>query len=376
MNLTYKKILLVLVIVGLSCTTYSQKKTKNALLFPQLIVNDIVPLDANYFTGFNYTKQFNSQSIINLLFKENVNLKQLIIDKLLDSTYIVYDDFSPYENVYFDNYQEVFKPTTAEEIKNDLGVESEIVQQINDEGVVETLTLSAQADPQEIKGLLFYDEWFFDEKEFLFTKNVLSYCPVRKYRSEKEEDEWLFKKVAHFVFNNISKREKRKSQKRMVYLGRISYEFCIDNKLYFGIIDDEDNGPYLEEINSPYWNSYSRQKIRTLLINRVISGRSKAYDYVTNDALSIEESKKKLGYKMQQMEYYDPATSKMKTINVETEIYKEDIKSLLFVEDWYIDPVSMRIHKEVIGIAPIRFYTTDETTEKKEVAFVVYFQKK
>ena len=54
----------------------------------------------------------------------------------------------------------------------------------------------------------------------------------------------------------------------------------------------------------------------------------------------------------------------------------EKIKSYVFIENWYLDTKTLQIEKEVVGIAPVRYYiNTDNPTAQpvRKIDFVVYF---
>jgi hypothetical protein len=62
---------------------------------------------------------------------------------------------------------------------------------------------------------------------------------------------------------------------------------------------------------------------------------------------------------------------------VTPEINSDEIKSLIFIEDWYWDKESLKLKKIVTGIAPVRTYFKSDEEGKafnvKEIVYVVYF---
>jgi len=351
---------------------FAQKKGQNSLQFPDLVVSDVIAIDTSYFSGYSYAKVFYSQNIEKNDISKEFNLSSILVKKMTNPNFRTYQDYSPYGGVFFDRYDEIFVKADVAKVIEDLGGKSDTVTLYNDAGDLVKSVVNQPLDTNELKGLLFFDKWFFDEEEFKFTKEVLAYCPVRRYENTfGMEESWYYRKIAWFVFPKMKRRKLKKLEKRMDYLGRFEYEFSVENKLLFG--KDDENALYQEEIDSPNWNSFARQNIRNIVINRALSGKSKVVDYQTGNLLSFEQIRKNLGYEVKDMIYVNPETGEEKTESVETEIYKEDIKSMIFIEDWYIDRETMRIKKEVKAIAPVRFYTYDGVLTKKKVAFVIYF---
>jgi hypothetical protein len=355
----------------------AQKKAPNALLYPNVVISDVIPLDSTYYIGFGFARKFHMQSFNRINYKEGLSLNTLLVEKITHPATIVYENFSPYNDVYFNKYDEIFSRIPLEQIKRILGEYSDTIIQVDDEGELKKKVTHHAPDTNEVKGLLFFDEWFFDEKAFTLIKKVLAYCPIRKYARNiyEEEDGWAFRKIGYFVFPELKKRQLKKVEKRMRHIARVKYEYPIENRHFFNKPDTE-MALYTEDYDSPNWNSYARLKFRNLLINRALSGKSRVCDFNSKKALDLPEIKKRLGYTYEKLVQVDPETGKEKAIEYETDIIREDIKSVIFVEDWFIDYKSMRMKKEIIGIALVRYYDNEEYTKKlKRIAFIIYFDK-
>ncbi|MDF1551266.1 MAG: hypothetical protein P1P88_25825 [Bacteroidales bacterium] len=355
----------------------AQKKSGNALLYPKLVISDVVAIDSTYFFGFGYAKDFNKQAINEINYVNNVNLAEMLVKKMTLPGTDIYENYSPYKDVYFGKYKEIFVKIPHTEILSSLGASADTIMKVDDNGELEKAVIQHNADTSEIQALFFFDEWFFDEASFSFSKKVLAYSPIRKYGRNglEDEEEWRYRKVGFFVAPELKKRKYKKIQKRMKLLAHVKYEFSIDNKELFGNRED-DLALFTEDLDAPNWNSYARQNFRKLLIDRVLSQKSKAYDYYTGNLLSLEKLKAQLGNEKFEVVTIDPETGDEKIIEYETEIVNEFIKSVIFIEDWYIDPQTMLIDKRVTGIAPVRFTEDMETGNiEKKVAFVLYFDK-
>jgi hypothetical protein len=366
-----KYLYLTLLILSLSSVFAQNKKQTNSLIFSDLVVSEVIAIDTNYFNGYSYAKEFYSQSIKRAELTNKFKFSALLVNKMTDLGFTVYEDYSPYGNAYFERYAELFVKANISQILDNLGGRSDTIMLNNEKGELAESVVNQPVDTASLKALLFFDKWIFDKDDFQLTKTVLGFCPIRRYERDYDDlRQWLYRKTAWFVFPELKRRKQKRVEKRMEFLGHFEYEFSIENKLLFN--KDDENALYLEELDAPNWNSYARQQFRNSLINRALSGKSKVVDFKTKEPLNQQQAKAKLGYEVVEMVLVDPETAEEKTIMTETGIYKEDIKSVIFFEDWYIDLETMRIKKVVKAIAPVRFYIYDGVIPKKEVAFIIY----
>ncbi len=362
---------LILLILSFSSVFAQKKKQVNSLIFPDLVLSDVIAIDTNYFNGYSYAKEFYSQAIKKAELTNKFNFRAQLVKKMTNVAFTVYEDYSPYGNAYFERYDELFVKADISKILDNLGGRSDTIMLNNEKGELVNSVVNQPVDTAGLKALLFFDKWIFNENEFQLTKTVLGFCPVRRYEREYDDlRQWLYKKTAWFVFPELKKGKLKRVEKRMEFLGHFEYEFSIENKLLFN--KDDENALFLEELDAPNWNSFARQRFRNMLIDRALSGKSKVVNYKTKEPLNNQQIKAKLGYETTEMVYVDPETAQEKTIMAETEIYREDIKSVIFFEDWYFDLETMRIKKVVKAIAPIRFYMYDGVVPKKDVAFIIY----
>jgi len=358
-------------IFAISCS--AQKQAPNALQYPYLVVNDLVAIDSTFFNGFGFAKQFYSQQVHKVQFVDNMKFTKLLGIIMTEHGSNVYKNYSPYKDVFVENYKEVFEKISLRELADNLGEYTDTIMQVAGNGELEAKAVVHHADMTELKALLFYDIWSFDEKNFSFTKKVMAYSPIRKFPNpHHDDDDYWFKKIGFIVTPDLKKRQEKKIHKRMKLFAHVEYEFPLENKEQFGNAENE-MAFYTEDLESPNWNSYARQKFRNLLINKALSLPTQVKDYETGNILGLDQLKSNLGYGEQEVIVVDPDTGDEKILKIEPEIVKEEIKCVIFIEDWYFDSGSMLIEKKVKALAPVRFYEDPETGNTiKKVAFVLY----
>jgi hypothetical protein len=178
----------------------------------------------------------------------------------------------------------------------------------------------------------------------------------------------------------------------MVLTNRINYEYFLYANISFYGMDKEltyyneteeharEAGNSLVKENSPFLNDYGINRFVGLIINKVLKGNLPAYDFETQQKLSPEQVKQNLGYQTDTILTENAESGTMEEKVLAREINLKDIQSLIFHEEWYIDPMTLRMQKKVIGISPVRYvYKEDDLDRQKpirQIAFTIYFDEK
>jgi hypothetical protein len=133
---------------------------------------------------------------------------------------------------------------------------------------------------------------------------------------------------------------KKESDKSLV-TKRIQYDVPIKSI-------DPDNDWWVQNIEGQ-----DREKLLKTIMQSVLDGKVKAYDFFTNDLLTPEQ----LNRIMKRadtitLERPDPPHSLYDTVLVH-ELNIRDITRLRFLEEWKMDEKSLHFTKEVAGICPL-----------------------
>jgi hypothetical protein len=354
-------------------------QNKNALLPDQLVIYDKIMFDtiSEYFNGDMY------YSFLSSLHKkssqvENFDFNELLIAKLTKGNIKVYNEYSFYNPGIPDASKKYieFVQATPMEIKSNLGYSVDTIQ-IYDEMTDETRMVEAitDIDKNSLKGFVFYDEWCLDDTNFKFTKNVKAWSPVRVYQ---REDDWgdqyepLYKQVGFIIMDEFqNEKEKQTVEKRMKLFCKTEYEYLLENDemlMYKNELADA-YADRIENTNSPFWNSYARAKFKNSIFNQALSGKSNAYDFESGNILTQEEIRKRAGEQLDTIQIEDPENPENwidYVIKTEISAMMNQIKSVIFIEDWYIDEKTLRIKKIVKGVVPIRWYYDQEDFEQMD----------
>jgi len=209
-------------------------------------------------------------------------------------------------------------------------------------------------DPTEVQRLVMSEDWHFNAEKFSMDKKIIAYAPIKV--TEKEVSPNSFDMQKHMLF--WVKGDGDGSGKKLLASG-VTYEFDLYN------------------MNTPSWlESLSVSRFVNILLNSVLEGKVKAYDFFADEkvALSADIVRENLGATVENYFVEDENEQVVDTVQVVGNIYPDEIRSLIFVEDWYVDD-AMNLYKVVKRIAPVRhYYMLNDLAEDevvKKVPFIV-----
>jgi len=215
---------------------------------------------------------------------------------------------------------------------------------------------------EEIKSLIFDEEWVLDTAAFTMSKRVKNYTLVREYFKTDNDGAKVLNKtlVATYDFSN----DTVKDLKDLTLLAKdVAYEVSFEE---FGITGSLANFPI--------------QHAREVITKKMLANTEQAYDFYKFtsklDSVSPSEVQRRLGYQ----EYYTQYENEDGTIDSVFEVTNVDfteISGFAFVEDWYIDESTMQIVKDIKAIAPVRdfykMYGEGMIDRTKTIPFLMFF---
>ena len=135
---------------------------------------------------------------------------------------------------------------TVSGIKDRMGGGNDTVIVKDDNGKLIQKIFEGKIDLSQIESIYFIDAWNFNVEKFTFTKNVVSYSPIRKFYKLDDIDKEDAKLMMVFVLNfeNFSIKEIKRSNKRLIHYATVKYEQLVDNF-------EEYSSKELDRINRP-----------------------------------------------------------------------------------------------------------------------------
>jgi hypothetical protein len=336
--------------------------SQNALLNNRLLVTDHIQIVEQDYPE----RHIQFQGIDNLLNKNPG--KSDIVEIILNA--FTSDLIQPYS---FDDF---FKP----EFPNNYRLSSEIVP-VNGDSLAE-----------KIKSIVFIEEWYFDTVSFSFSKEVKGLIPIRHDRQELDPEAQKLELTALFRQpERLSKKDRRKIKSRLVHVKEIAYEFVLTEPHLLYIKGAEE--PVLQELGHAafkYYNiNWNRHASNTIVNSIIDKSFQKDQAVFTVDGTSeynfdslpyiIDPYLDKLLEEI--MDEYDSGIDPNLMIPSLTELkydLKRKVYSIIFFEDWYIDPETLYLEKRVNGIAPVlwqrRRAAGGYPLDDPETGYPVYFK--
>jgi hypothetical protein len=280
------------------------------------------------------------------------------------------------------------RPMTVENLKECLGIIGS-----PDTGTVDKAIATCV---KEITSGLFVEEWLMDEDRFVLQKKVIAYQPVRHFPKFFEDPATLMSQPTGDtamipLFSIVTDppeepaRIKNGENGSRLLAENIRYEVGLFNRPYYEYLyTDENEIPETEveqwaNYNFNFYKHLDREKLLDIILDKVISGSVKAYDFFEQEK---ELDLQKIYTRLQADSIFEPVrdtvTGEVNLNLIEISVRTGEINSLIFIEDWYYLEETMGIIKIVRGVIPVMHLTLYDINSypagtKKVPAFLVWF---
>jgi hypothetical protein len=368
----YRKFTMMVLCLLFALNLFSQ--TENALMPNGLIVNSMIMINTD--STKKITGQYKAylEVIPADFLKEKGKIVALIVDGITKKGVPLYN------KEVLDLDKKKFEQITLAEINDGINRTDTIQIDLDGDAVADTMITTKEAN--NINKLMFEEKWFFDAQKYTMKKDVVAYWPVSDVYKFMEPGEMVYMGSKYWGAIIPNPKTKNKFQPFL----NIKYEFILGNEelmlfkyneikdCFKQVINSQDIE--IEKKNSPLFSSYSRNKLIDQITDPMVEGKIKAYDFYTGKELSLKEVNEALGNEIDSMEIDLDGDFKVDTVVVVPgSIPKIDIYSVIFIEEWYIDPVTLAIQKKVKGIAPVinEYKWTGITKElyRKKIPYMV-----
>lgn len=256
----------------------------------------------------------------------------------------------------------------------------------------EIITVNKDSLAEKIKSMVFIEEWKFDTSAFSFSKEVKGIIPIRHDRQEMNPEAQKLELTALFRQpDKFSKKEKRKIGNRLIHVKEIAYEFVLTEPHLLYLKDAEE--PVLKELGHAAfkyyninWNRHASNTIVSSIIDKSFQKDQPVFDIEGSSAYNFDSLPFIIDPYLDKLleEIMDDYDTNIKTETMIPSVseLKHDLKrnvySIIFFEDWYIDPETLYMKKVVNGIAPVLWqrrraagaYPLDDP----ETGYPVYFK--
>lgn len=279
---------------------------------------------------------------------------------------------------------------SADEVLHNLGQEIFNVYRSDSTENRETTQALKPYDISELKGLFFTEEWELSETPFEFTKRVVAYSPIRKYlKVQRDNSEDYCYSLPFVVVDSLQNDlDIEKSNRRMLLTNRVKQEYLFNmpNSFWnrqteleqYNKLTDGESTYVVASNDAPFLNKYGVEHLLNLLLDKAINGNYPVYDFETQQRLSVDRVNANVGIGIDSVRRmnFDGTTT---ILVMQHTLEPGEFKSVIFHEEWYVDPETLRMQKKVVGLTPVRYYYDEEDSErsklKRKAVFTIYFDK-
>jgi hypothetical protein len=244
-----------------------------------------------------------------------------------------------------------------------------ITMSVFDEKTKTTKDIKIKSDInlKEIENIGFIDEWFFDNTHFSFSKKTLAYFPIRTFfkPDDVENQSALFRKAFILYFDKINANQEKLSNQRLIHYAHVKYEQLMDNSITYTKYFVADEHYTLENDYAPLLSSYTKQQFAKAIIDKALSETTPVHEFNTENVLSKQEIINNLGAGSDTIVIENVETGILEERILKGSIDYASIRSYVFTEDWYLDPLTLRIVKKIRSIAPVRFFYKPEDIDNE-----------
>jgi hypothetical protein len=248
-------------------------------------------------------------------------------------------------------------------------------------------------DYKDISGLFFFETWYIDPDKGSFEKNVIAYFPVREYWDEYSleagEAERL-RRLIFMVYSGLPEGKRIHSGSKNKYKGftllysGIEPEMELYNRPYYNYLYRDDADPEISDNEYNKWEYHTfdfykyfdAERFLKVVTGLILSGKIKAVDPFNHEKiLTSQDIIDRIG----EESYNDLNKFSDSTTISPATIRYDNLNSVIFNEDWYIDPDSLKIYKKINSITILKSdhqyddYTGDYLREiKTPVITIIY----
>lgn len=255
---------------------------------------------------------------------------------------------------------------------------------IDDHGKMRKMTEYHEIPYNEIMGIFFFEHWWLDKEDCKLYKDVIAYLPIREYLASVYDgytESELRRRLLFMVIPEWSSGRKEaikyKSRNFSLLARNVTYEMNLYNKPYNLYLNRKDEYGQISEGEYEEWQYHRFDFYRffdpDLFLERIISA---ALNGCLSASLPGEPGHVLSHAEILRLLKNDPADLPAKTAAedsntpekqalTEPDMLPEDyplsdLNSIIFTEDWYLNPESLQIYKVVKSLTITRTETKED----------------
>ncbi len=332
-------------------------------------------LTENCYIKYQYTFPYNTSTVyysdklpnLDLRQYENGEIMELLFNKIFKENYKVYDPN------FWGSVEDLVQTgppglIDTNEILLYMHAGWDTAFSFNENKEISLMPFYTPPDYKEISGLFFFESWYLSPNKGYLEKNVIAYFPIREYWNEYSLNAGEASRQKRLIFmlydgEENSKFKKLRSRKKpkgltLIYSG-IEHELELYNRPYYDYIyrDDTETDISDEEYNEwgyhtfDFYRDFDVDRFLKAIIRLVLDGKIRAAD---PDDLKKNLNKEEIIQRIGEIPYDKNDDNGQQTAIQSVTIRYDNLNSVIFNEDWYIDQGSLKIFKKVNSITIVR----------------------
>ncbi len=214
---------------------------------------------------------------------------------------------------------------------------------VQDKAYIKTLV---EESTLGISSLYFVENWSFSNSTQQLEKHIDSWSPVLQYYKINKERDIADTNIVKTLLYNVDCSD---SEADKLIAKSIFYEQKVEA--------EESLNEYLDV-----------EKLADLIVTPVLRGNKKVFDFFENTPLTVADICENWGVELSEEDF--------QTEDFKSQIDLESITAYIFEEDWYINPKTFAIRKEIKSISPVYSgFRTDQDGELYEFKRILFKQK-
>lgn len=260
---------------------------------------------------------------------------------------------------------------------------------IETDGSMQSLPVYRPVKFGEVSGLFFFESWWLDAKDLHFYKDVIAYQPIREYQAlsqENSESTEILKRLVFMVIPELPMETVQKKKYRSKNFKALRLNHSCEIKLYnrsydkYLYRDELQTGVGKQEFEEwqyhhfDFYKYFDRENFLIQIISGILEEKlTVCYPGTEKNVMDRAELIKLLHNIPDEADYKPPKSM------TPDQYPLDELNSLVFHEDWYINQDNLQIYKDVKQLTINRHnrlydnYTGEFIRETKAPLFTVWF---
>ncbi len=147
----------------------------------------------------------------------------------------------------------------------------------------------------------------------------------------------------------------------------VSYDMIADTVKFLIPLDKDSAND-----RPPFFVGFDKIKFVSQLVDSVLAGKIKVYDYLDNTEMTKDDIMSQIGMVNDTVWVENPETGELQQKIIENKFNPDDVRELYVYERWFYNPSKVCFKTEIIGFSPVRFTIKDDQPDGKVTKIILF----